>query len=103
MSSLSSFDDFWSSLQRVRPIGRTNAWSIAGKTRSTFEITDIEAGSVTVQPDSGARRRISKSDFAKVFERWTDYKTEHLPRQDLREISQNSTYILTILHIIESQ
>ena len=101
MSTLTSFDEFWTQLQRLRPIGPTEAWSLAGKTRSAFEITSIDETSVTVALGSGGFRRIPQSDFEKLFAKWGDYKSERLPRQELRNLSQNSTYILTILHLIE--
>jgi hypothetical protein len=101
MSALTSFNEFWTQLQRLRPIGPTEAWSLSGKTRSTFEITSVDETSITVTLALGGVRRIPRSNFEKLFARWDDYKSERLPRHELSNLSQNSTYILTILHLIE--
>jgi hypothetical protein len=103
MFAFSSFSACWSELQRLRPTGLTNAWSIADRTRSTFEIVEVDAKQVIVKLSSGKLRKIAELEFEKVFDRWQDYLSERLSRQELQNLTQNSTYIITILHLLEIQ
>lgn len=51
----------------------------------------MQTGSVT----------ISKSDFETVAQVWPQYSTGNFPRQQLREISWRSTYIISLLHWLD--
>jgi chemotaxis regulatin CheY-phosphate phosphatase CheZ len=79
-----------------------SAWSVEGKTRSTFEIVRVEAKQLIVKPSSGKLRSIPENEFKRVFDRWQDYLSRRLPRHEVRNLTQNSTYIITILHQLET-
>jgi hypothetical protein len=79
-----------------------SAWSVGGKTRSTFEIVSVEAKKVIVKTSSGKLRSIPENEFKTVFDRWQDYLSRRFPRHEVRNLTQNSTYIITILHQLET-
>jgi hypothetical protein len=43
-------------------------------------------------------RRVSKGDFEKVYAVWDTYLAGNLPRSKMGALSQNTTYILSMLH-----
>jgi hypothetical protein len=83
---------------RLKPNTVVKAWSVAGRTRSKFTVVDIDGGSITTLPSTGNERRISKGDFEKVLEHWPAYKAGRTNRSALLNVSQNTTYILSLLH-----
>jgi len=99
------FETLWDAVRRqMLPGLAVKNWSVAKNyTGSRFTIDDIDRSSVTV---SGGRmlapRRISKGDFAKVYTVWESYLAGNFPRSNMSPLSQNSTYILSILHIVRS-
>ena len=101
MRELNPFPKFWLELQRLQPIGITPAWSLDGRATSEFEIVDINPNEVIVKPKSGKSRKIPASEFEKVFSRWREYLSGRFARNELRNLTQNSTYIITILHLLE--
>jgi hypothetical protein len=101
MSRFNSFSECWAALQGLHPTGMTNAWSVAGRTRSTFEIVSIGVKQVVVKPATGELRAISEREFEKVFANWQDYLSGQFSRDGLRSLTRNSTYIITLLHLID--
>jgi hypothetical protein len=59
---------------------------------------DLDGGAITILPGTGCERRISKGDFEKVLDHWADYKAGRVTRAELTNISQNTTYIMSLLH-----
>jgi hypothetical protein len=74
-------------------------WGLArGYIGGSFEILDIEQTAITVAGGSMQMpRRISKGDFQKVNAVWDAYVQGNYPRSRLIGLSQNTTYILSIL------
>lgn len=97
------FDAVWNQITgTLRPGTEVRNWGVArGYTGGSFRVDDLERTSVTVSGgDMQMPRRISKGDFQKVYAVWDDYRAGHLPRMTLTPLSQNTTYILSILRIV---
>jgi hypothetical protein len=83
---------------RLKPNTPIKAWSVAGRTRSKFTVVGVDGGAITILPSTGNERRISKGDVAKVQSHWPAYKAGRMKRGELLNVSQNTTYILSLLH-----
>jgi hypothetical protein len=98
-----SFDKYWERIVvTLRPMDEMHAWSREGRARSRFGIVEVKGGGVTVRTGNGLRS-VPRKDFEVIFRLWRDYKKGKVQRQELRELSQNTTYVLGIFHWIESQ
>lgn len=59
----------------------------------------IFAGERTTEP-----RHVSRRDFKKIFDDyWERYKQGTVSREELIQVSRNSTYIISALHWFENQ
>ena len=94
-----AFDVAWDDLiHRLKPHQELNGWSRAkGPTVLRFQIAEIEPTAIIVRPGQGMRRRISKGDFAQVFAFWPAYCRGEIPRHKMAKLSQNTSYIFSIL------
>lgn len=102
-----NFDAVWNDVQSRLVAGTTiRVWSYANDygLNKTFRVEEIEPGAITVS-SSGTTlpRRVSRGDFAKVHSRWADYCVGRFPRHLLRDLSQNSTYIIGIFRWRETE
>ena len=78
------------------------AWSRAGKARTHFGIIEVKPSGITVETSKGSRF-VPRRDFATIFQLWPEYKNGNVSRQKLRDISQNTVYVLGIFHWLELQ
>jgi hypothetical protein len=95
-------DAVWGKIRTTIAPGNTiQNWSAAkGYTGGAFQIDAVDGSSVCVSGGAmRARRRVSKGDFAKIFAVWDEYTAGNFARSRMLPLSQNSTYILSILHI----
>jgi hypothetical protein len=46
---------------------------------------------------------VTRSDFENLFAVWPEYLSGKKSREELRDLSQNSTYIITLLNWAESR
>jgi hypothetical protein len=98
------FEHAWAAIQNQLRCGKElKAWSVKGRAKTSFEICCVTSDSIYIQPQNGNERRVPRSDFEKIFQVWSDYKGGRVQRQKLRDISQNSTYVITVLHWIETE
>ena len=98
----SHFDAVWGKVRNAIAPGSTiRNWSAAkGYTGGAFQIDAVDGSSVSVSGGTmQGRRRVSKGDFAKIFAVWDEYTAGNFSRSRMLPLSQNSTYILSILHI----
>jgi hypothetical protein len=69
-----------------------------GYTGGTFRIEDVGNSAITITGGSTSHsRRISKTDFENVYAVWGEYCAGNYPRGKMTDLSQNTTYILSIL------
>jgi hypothetical protein len=96
---METIDAVWADFRaRLKPKTVVKAWSATGRARAKFSIEDLDGGAITILPGTGSARRISKGDFEKVLDYWAQYKAGRVTRVELTNISQNTTYILSLLH-----
>lgn len=69
--------------------------------RGTLIVDHITSDAIEISGESFKPRRIQRSDFDYVASMWNAYKTGQLRRGQLNR-SQNTTYILTLLHWLDS-
>jgi hypothetical protein len=95
------FEGAWADIrQRLRPGTLVRNWSAdRGDTGGEFRINDVDGAAVIVRSGQmGQERRVSKGDFERLFAFWGAYNRGTIGRGELGKRSQNTTYILSILH-----
>ncbi|HET7881760.1 MAG TPA: hypothetical protein VFL55_12805, partial [Acetobacteraceae bacterium] len=87
---------------RFRAADVVRNWSAAkGYTGGTFKIDDVDRTSITVSGgEMRVPRRVSKGDFAKLYAVWDAYLAGNFPRSKMQSLSQNTTYIISVLHAV---
>lgn len=101
-----TFGIVWSQLQGNLKAGQTikNWTALRGYLGDTMKITGVRGGYIEVDaPNASTTQVISKEDFEKVWEVWSDYKSGKSPRYQLRDITRFSKYIISILHWYEQE
>src|SRR4051812_17922602 len=96
-----NFEEAWGDIrQRARPGTLVSNWSAdRGYTGGEFRINDVDGAAVIVRSGQmGRERRVSKGDFQRLFVFWGAYNRGTVGRAELGKHSQNTTYILSILH-----
>jgi hypothetical protein len=96
-----NFDKAWVDIrQRLRPNTMIKNWSAdRGYTGGEFLVNDVDGAAVIVRSGQmGQERRVSKGDFQRLFAFWDAYNRGTISRAELGKRSQNTTYILSILH-----
>lgn len=96
-----AFEGVWADIRRrLRPGILVRNWSAdRGYTGGEFRINDVDGGAVIVRSGQmGQERRVSTGDFQRLFTFWGAYNRGTIGRAELGKRSQNTTYILSILH-----
>ncbi len=105
MSQPELFTETW---HRIRKGLRTGLsvrnWTRAGGylgDRMTIE--SVDDSSVTViAPRAGNPQVIPREEFEKVWHVWQSYKAGQTPRNEIRDVTRFSKYIISILHTLET-
>lgn len=90
----------WANIvQHLHPGTVVRNWGAArGYTGGSFEIRDVEQTSITVFGGKmQMERRISKGEFTKLYAVWASYLAGDYPRSRMLSLSQNTTYILSVM------
>ena len=96
-----NFDGLWADLGNDRDSALSSGIGvrIGAILAANFEINDIDGAAVIVRSGQmGEERRVSKGDFQRLFAFWSAYNRGTIGRAELGKRSQNTTYILSILH-----
>jgi len=95
-----TFADVWDDIQRRLPKGtEIPNWSYDGRTRGVTRIDEIYFYEIWVSGQNTTKsREVKRDDFKKLFEVWDRYKQGPIRRDEITDLSRNSTYIFTILH-----
>jgi hypothetical protein len=96
-----NFEALWADIrQRLTPGALVKNWSAdRGYTGGEFRINDVDGSAVIVRSGQmGQERRVSRGDFQRLFAFWSAYNRGAIGRAELGKRSQNTTYILSILH-----
>jgi len=103
---MTTFDSVWTRLQsNLKPGKAIKNWTaLRGYLGDTMKIVGVRSGYIAVNaPNASSTQVISKANFEKVWEVWSDYKSGKLPRHELRDITWFSKYIISILHWWEQE
>jgi hypothetical protein len=100
---MTTFEGVWAEFRhRLKPRTTITNWSIKGYTGGEFRIDNVDGAAITVIPKNGKPRSVSKTDFGKMYALWAAYKASTIGRAELATKSQNTTYILSLFHWLES-
>ena len=97
------FETVWPGIRRAAPPGSlVRHWSAAhGYTGGFFRVEQADATSVTVRGGKmRGPRRVAKSEFARIVAVWERYVAGSFSRSAMQPLSLNSTYILSLLHVV---
>ena len=100
------FELLWRRLQRALHPGDTiRNWSQHGEyLGGAFTIHNVGAEFIEVDPyDAVHNQYIRKEEFAKVYDFWDAYNWGQVPRSVLRDLTHFSTYVISILHHLETE
>lgn len=100
-----SFETVWSDLLAKLTKGTTvrNWTAFRGYLGDTMVIGRIGIDYIEVIPPKAENSQfVPKGDFQKVWKVWTDYKAQKVQRQEVREMTRHSKYIISILHWLEN-
>lgn len=97
---MKDFEAVWLAIvSKLQPGDEIKNWGSArGYTGGTFKIEQVHNSWIGVfGGDMTEPRDVSKGDFAKICAVWEEYIAGNYPRAKMTNLSQNTTYILSIL------
>jgi hypothetical protein len=100
---MKKFENVWLEIvAKLHPGDEVMNWGSArGYTGGSFKIEGVYGSGIGVFGGAMTMpRNISKGDFGKVHAVWDQYIIGNFPRAKMTNLSQNTTYILSILRQI---
>ena len=101
-----NFAEIWNEIEKRLLIGGTvKNWTAAkGYLGDSFTIVQVSSSRVVISsPGATNVQSVPKHDFERVSAQWADYCSGSVQRQELRDITRFSKYIISILHHIGEQ
>jgi hypothetical protein len=99
MSSMSCQTAWEFARRLLRPGMVIQNWTVAsGHVGEDFTVREIGSQSLLVELPKSSTLTISSADFLMVGQRWGDYLARRFPRHALRDSSQRTKYVISILH-----
>ena len=101
---MKTFELFWPDLvSHLKPGLTVDNWTaFRGNLGDTMRVVDIRDGYIEIEaPKAKSIQRVPKDDFKKVWDVWSDYKSQKLPRFEIRDMTLYSKYIISVLHWYE--
>ena len=95
--------DVWANIQSKLSDGMTvkNWTSAKGYLGDSFTISKISANLVSItSPGAENELHVPRQDFEKVFAQWAEYCAGSVQRQQIRDTTRFSKYIISIFHQI---
>jgi hypothetical protein len=99
-----TFSEIWKViLRRLKPGESIPNWTVLkGYMGDSMKVVQVGEGEIIIQtPNAKRLQHVSRGEFAEVWEVWPAYKTGQKQRQEIREMTFHSKYILSILHWVE--
>ena len=99
-----AFIDFWNFLQVNLKTGtKIRNWTaLRSYLGDTMTIDLVTPSAISVQaPRAKNIQVVSMEDFELIWEIWADYKSQKVQRQELRDKTRFSKYIISIIHWYE--
>lgn len=99
-----SFDHEWAFLQKnLAPGVIIPNWTVLkgylGDSMRVVEVEDVEI--VIRPPNAKSDQHVSREEFERIWEVWPAYKNGQKQRQEIREITRYSKYIISVLRWME--
>jgi hypothetical protein len=101
---MKTFEILWPDLIRRLELGLAvkNWTAFRGYLGDEMTVAGIDEGHIEIKaPKAKTIQRVPKTDFKKVWDVWTDYKSQKLPRFKIRDVTPYSKYIISVLHWYE--
>ncbi len=98
------FDPIWQELiTRLKPGMIIRNWTaLKGYLGDTIRVAEVKDIEIVIQaPKAKNLQHISREEFGKVWEVWRAYKSGRFQRQNIREMTFYSKYIISILHWLD--
>ncbi|MGD0707387.1 MAG: hypothetical protein ABSA51_02925 [Anaerolineaceae bacterium] len=99
------FETVWAYLQANLEAGTIiRNWTLMhGYLGDTMKVVAVRGNSIEIEaPNAENIQVVPKEDFEKLWDVWSDYKSRTLKRNELRELTRFSKYIISILHWYEN-
>lgn len=100
------FDHIWDLLQhKLRPQTVIRNWTaLKGYLGDTMTIVAVNTDSIEVNaPKAKSILVVPITDFETLWEVWPQYKNHRVQRQEIRDITFYSKYIISILRWLETE
>jgi hypothetical protein len=69
-----------------------------------FEVAKVDDEHLEIEsPNAENLIRVSREDFENVWKLWSGYKSGKVQRQEIRDQTRNSKYVISILHWMETE
>lgn len=101
---MKTFELLWPDLvSHLKPGSIIDNWTaFRGDLGDKMTVVGIRDGYIEIEaPKAKSIQRVTKDDFEKVWEIWSDYKSQKIPRHEIRDMTLYSKYIISILHWYE--
>jgi hypothetical protein len=101
---MKTFESIWQSLvTHLRPgLTIANWTAYRGNLGDNMTVAGLRNGYIEIEaPKAKTIQIVPKADFERVWEVWSDYKSQKMPRYEIRDMTQYSKYIISILHWYE--
>lgn len=102
---MNTFDTMWSDLLTNLQAGTEikNWTAFRGYLGDSMKISGVRQDYIEVTaPKAENPQIVPKDDFQKVWEVWAEYKAQKVQRQEVRDITRFSKYIISIFHWLEN-
>jgi hypothetical protein len=101
---MKTFELLWPDLIRHLKLGlAVKNWTVLrGYLGDEMTVVGIDDEHIEIRaPKAKTIQRVPKTDFEKVWEVWSDYKSQKLPRFEIRDMTPYSKYIISMLRWYE--
>ncbi len=98
------FPEIWQLIsRRLKPGDSIPNWTVLkGNLGDSMIVVQVDEGEIIVQtPNAKHLQHVSRGEFEKIWGVWPAYKAGQIQRQEIREMTYHSKYILSILHWLE--
>lgn len=98
------FEEIWRAIQHRLNTGDTipNWTANNGYLGDTMQIVDMNDDVIVFQaPNAKKNPRVYRAEFEKIWKLWNAYKSGHVRRHEIAEISYFSKYIISIFRWLE--
>src|SRR5690349_55207 len=99
-----TFKQLWTHLTQHLKVGTTvKNWTVLrGYLGDEMTVVSVSDRHIEIKaPNAKTTQRVPETDFEKVWEIWSEYKSQKFPRHQVRDMTLFSKYIISIFHWYE--